>query len=96
VNAAGDWVCEALPPEAARYGVLCFFADRGKRNCVTVEECAVSAAGARQLLFQRMNELAAHEPGDETWAYLAETFTSPGQLLGGPDPAPPDPDGGGE
>jgi hypothetical protein len=96
VNAAGDWVCEALPPEAARYGVLCFFADRGKRNCATVEECAVSVAGARQLLFQRMNELAAHEPGDETWAYLAETFTSTGQLLGGPDPVPPDPDGGGE
>lgn len=92
---ADAWVCEAYPPEAADYGALCFFADRGTRNCGTAEECAASVAAARQVLFQRMNELAAHNDGDETWQYLAETFTSPGQLLGGGDPPPPDPDDGG-
>lgn len=90
------FVCEAYPPEAADYGALCFFADRGKRNCATREECATAVAGARQVMFQRMQELAANNPGDETWEYLAETFTSPGQILGGGDPPPPDPAGGSE
>lgn len=87
-----DFACEAYPPEAAEYGIRCFFADRGTRNCATLEECAASVDGARKVLFQRMQELAAHNPGDETWEYLAGTFTSPGQLIGGGDPAPPDPD----
>lgn len=85
------WTCEAYSPEVAEHGALCFFADPGKRNCATREECALSMAAARQLLFRRMNELAAQNPGDQTWEYLAETFTSPGQLRG--DPPPPDPDG---
>ena len=80
-SSSGEWACEAYPPEAAEYGVRCFFADRGKRNCATEEECAASVDGARRVLWQRMNELAAHAPGDETWAYLAETFTSPGQIM---------------
>ena len=88
------WTCEALPPEAAKHGVLCFFAVKGTRNCATREECAAAMAGARKALFQRMNDLAAQNPGDPTWEYLAETFTSPGQLLGGGDPPPPDPDEG--
>jgi hypothetical protein len=79
-SSGGDWVCGAYPPEAAEYGVLCFFADRGKRNCATVEECAASVDGARKVLWQRMNELAARNPGDQTWAHLAETFTSPEQI----------------
>ena len=84
------WDCPALREASA----LCFFADQGTRNCATAEECAASVAAARQVLFQRMNELAAHKPDDQVWGYLAETFTSPGQLLGGGDPPPPAPDGG--
>lgn len=90
--AEADWDCEAYGPEAREHGALCFFADRGARNCATAEECAASMAAERQLVFQRINELAARNPGDQTWAYLSETFTSPGQLLGGGDPPPPDQD----
>jgi hypothetical protein len=88
------FVCEAYPPEAAQYGVICFFADRGTRNCGSAEECAASVAGARKVLWQRMNEQAAHNPGDETWKSLAETFTSPGQIMPDDTDLPPALDGG--
>lgn len=91
-----DWVCEGLPPQAHEYGVLCFFADRGARNCATAEECAESMAAGRKLLFQRINELAAGNDPTGAYGYLEQTFTSPGQLLGGGDPPPPDPNGGNE
>ena len=90
---SGNWDCEAYGPELRAAGALCFFADPGTRTCATQDECRQSVAAARQVLFQRMNELAAHNPGDQTWEYLAGTFASPGQVLGGGDP-PPDPDGG--
>ena len=81
MTARGEWDCEAYGPELREVGALCFFADPGTRNCYTEDECRQSVVAARQLVYRRMNELAA--AGDEAGAFLAETFTNPEQILGG-------------
>lgn len=79
-----DWACDAYGPGAREAGAECFFAgDLGTRVCATQDECRTSMAAERQRVFSRISELAAS--GDETGAYLAETFTDPGQILGGGD-----------
>lgn len=80
------WDCEAYGPEGTAHGALCFAAgDLGERVCRSEGECAELMAGERRRVFGRINELAAADPD---FAYLAEQFTSPDQLLGGDEPPP--------
>ena len=85
---SGNWDCEAYGPELRAVGALCFFADPGTRNCATQDECRRSVAAARQVLFQRINELAAGDDPTGAYAYLEQEITSPGQLLGGCEERP--------
>ena len=80
---ADDWPCDAYgPPDP---GVtdwpLCFFAGSG-RACATHDVCATRMADERRRVYATIQDGASR--GDETMQYLAQQFTSPDQLLGGP------------
>ncbi len=77
-----NWDCEAYGPEGTDTGALCFFADPGTRNCRSQNECAASVTGARQMIFNRIQQAAAG--GDPAAIGLAKEFTSPDQLLSRP------------
>lgn len=81
---ADTWDCEAYGPEATAAGALCFrSSDLNKRVCGSPDECHEQMGSERQRLFQRIQELAATDAPGGDFAYLAEVFTSPDQLLGG-------------
>lgn len=80
------WDCQAYGPEGRAADVLCFFAEPGRRLCATHDECLGRLAVERVRVFDRIHELAAS--GDPTGQYLADEFTSPGQLLGGEELPP--------
>jgi len=87
VGPPAGWCCEAYGPDAAAVLVAagrpaCFVADAFGRPCRGPGECAALMAAERRRVFQRVNELAA--AGDPVAVYLAETFSGPDQLLGGP------------
>lgn len=83
------WNCEAYGPEAAAAGALCFVSGAlHKRVCADAAECHQTMIRSRQQLFGRISELAAHgdsSPHAADYAYLAEVFGTPEQLLGGAD-----------
>jgi hypothetical protein len=84
----GDFECEAYGDGGREVGAVCFIAGPEQvRVCPTIEACHLVMTSQRQQLYDRIQELAA--AGDETAIYLAGEFSSPGQMLGGPD-APPD------
>ena len=76
-----EWACEAYGPDGRKAGALCFIAQPGERVCASPGICHLVMAAERRRVFQRIQELAAQ--GDPAAADLAETFTSPDQLLGG-------------
>ena len=87
------WDCEAYGPEAAEAGALCFVSGAlHKRVCADAAECHQTMIRSRQRLFGRISELAAHgdSPYAADYAYLAEVFGTPDQLLGGPGDADPE------
>lgn len=75
-----NWACEAYGPEMP--GPRHCFHELAER-CATPAECVTRMAGARQHLYQRIQELAA--AGDPVWVDLAEHFPDPSTLLGGQD-----------
>lgn len=80
---AQPWHCEAYGPEGVEVGAVCFRSGNlHKRVCATAGECHTYMAMERERVFQRIRAGAAS--GDETMQFLAEQFTSPDQLLGGP------------
>jgi hypothetical protein len=81
-----QWDCEAYGPGSDSFGALCFFAEQGKRACISESMCHLAMAGERVRAFTRLRELAA---GDQVWAEIAKDFTSPGQLLNGGTGQPP-------
>lgn len=83
--AEATWDCEAYGPEGKQHGALCFFSE-GTRVCRTAAECSERMTGERRRVFGVITEGAA--AGDPVMTMLAEEFTSPDQLLGGPE-APP-------
>lgn len=94
MNGGGpDWDCEAYGPEAAAAGALCFVSGAlHKRVCDDPADCRQTMIRSRQRLFGRISELAAHgdSPYAADYAYLAEVFGTPDQLLGGPGHADPE------
>ena len=74
------WDCDAYGPEGEAVGALCFFADSGRRDCATHDECAARMADERRRVYRAINELAA--AGDPTMAHLADEFPTPDGLLG--------------
>lgn len=80
----GEWECEAYGDGAMAVGAWCFRSPAvGQRVCGDREACATFMHGERRRVFQRMQELAAQ--GEPTAVELVGLFTSPDQLLGGPD-----------
>ncbi len=77
----GEWDCEAYGPGGREVGALCFFGGAGQRHCATAAECHLLMTGERQRVYDRIRDLAA--AGDPVGVDLAETFTSPDELLGG-------------
>jgi hypothetical protein len=75
------WDCEAYGPGGTQVKALCFFADTGKRLCVSLQECRERMTAERQRVWQRIQDGAAR--GEPDMAYLAGEFSDPGQLLGG-------------
>ncbi|MER5608266.1 hypothetical protein AB0F93_03415 [Micromonospora tulbaghiae] len=85
--AANDsWDCPAYGPGGKGIGAICFVAEPGHRACRTEQECGQALTRVRQRVYRRMNERAA--AGDPTFAYLADQFGSPTEILGGPDERP--------
>ncbi len=80
---APEWPCEAYGPDGIEFGALCFVVEPGKRDCADPATCARTLAVERRRVFRRTRELAAS--GDEVGAHLEQAFTSPDQLLGGPE-----------
>lgn len=78
------WPCEASGPDGLVFGAWCFLADQHERRCGSQDECATVMAAERRRVFRRIQELAAD--GSEAGEVLESEFTSPDQLLGGPDP----------
>lgn len=76
-----NWACEAYGPDGIGVGALCFFAGDGERTCVSQAACHLAMTAERQRVFSRITDRAAQ--GDEMAKYLAETITSPDQILGG-------------
>lgn len=86
---AVEWPCEAYGPELLAEGIRCFVGgDKGReRQCASQEECSRTVQASRQQIFRRINELSA--VGDETFVYLENEFTSPGQLFPAGEDEPP-------
>lgn len=84
------WDCDAYGPEGTTVGALCFLAPANQRICQTRAECTGRMIVARNRTFNRIHELAT--AGEPTMQYLAGQFTSPDQILGGPDTPPDDDD----
>lgn len=70
------WECPAAPPSG------CFLAVDG-RSCTTENVCRDRLAIERRRMFRRLNELVAGDDTSFDWAWLADQFDSPEQLLGG-------------
>lgn len=80
---ANQWDCEAYGPEGTAAGALCFFSpELGDRVCETAAECSGRLVVERARVFDAIR--AGADAGDPTMVMLAEEFTEPGQLLGGP------------
>lgn len=77
------WDCEAYGPEGIDVGALCFLAEQGHRACSSKVECRIVMAGQRQLIFNRIQALAA--AGDTAFTRLAREITSPDELFRGAD-----------
>lgn len=75
------WDCEAYGPEGTGIGVICFFADPGRRTCSDPVDCHARMAVERRRVYSRIHDLAAD--GNEACVYLASVFTDPEQILGG-------------
>jgi hypothetical protein len=82
----GAWACHAYGEGPC--ALLCFFQE-SHRACRTEQECDVRMVVERERLYRVIQERAAADPDDQAAAYLAEQFTAPTQLLGGPDADPP-------
>lgn len=78
---AAAWDCEAYGPKGRAAGALCFISEPGWR-CPNPGTCHLVMAAQRRWVFRRIRELAA--AGDEAAVFLAQVFTHPDQLLGGP------------
>jgi hypothetical protein len=77
------WDCEAYGPGGQAAGALCFVSpETGKRVCASRSECAAVMKAERIRAYNRISEAAA--AGDPSAIELAEIFSSPDQLLGGP------------
>ena len=77
------WDCEVYGPAGRQVGALCFMAgEPGTRSCLSPDYCAAIMAVERRRVFQRIQEQAA--AGDPLAIWLAQQFSDPGQLLGGP------------
>ncbi len=81
---AEQWDCPAYGPDGTTHGVLCFFADVGKRSCLSESVCHTLLTVQRRRVYQRICELAA--AGDPVGEYLAGEFPGPDDLLGGTAP----------
>lgn len=75
-----DWSCVAYGPELPD---ICFF-DQVADVCPSIEFCQVRMEDQRKVLFQRIQELAAH--GDPVMEQLSQNFTVPSDLLNPTEP----------
>lgn len=71
-------ICEAYGPELPDQCFVALVAG----HCADAQQCAETMAAERVRLFDRIHALAA--AGEEPWRTLADEFTAPEQLLGGP------------
>lgn len=89
-DAVGDerqWYCEAYGPGDEG----CFVQEAVGGRCADLRECHRTTQAERQLAFDRIHQMAV--AGDEIGIFLAQTITSPEQLLRpdiGPGPDQPD------
>jgi hypothetical protein len=80
----GEWECEAYGPGGLAVGAACFIGGRVylARACDSAVTCHRIMAAERLKLWELIKAKAA--AGDPDFIYLAESFTSPDMLLGGP------------
>lgn len=85
---APAWWCDAYGPPPAEVEASswprCFLTpDAGDRACAGPVECSATMAVERRRVFDAIQRGAAD--GDPASVFLAESFTSPDELLGGRD-----------
>jgi hypothetical protein len=79
---ADEWECDAYGPGGAAIGARCHIAERYKRACPTIEVCVTVMHFKRRELWRIIQGEAA--AGRPDFMDLAEIFTDPDMLLGGP------------